>query len=350
MEAFQASHDLTHPGFKDTFVIMHARVVWPFMQRDIRNWCRSCTICQASKITIPPTIALSAISRFDTVHLDIVGPLPLSKGHTYILTMIDRKTRWPEAIPMRDAKAVTVANIFVNSWVSRFGAPQRVITDQDRQFDTDFFNTIAELLGSQKQYCKAYHPQSNGLVERFHRTLKNALRSISMNPDWIEYLHFAVLGWRNIPISRPGASPAQMVFGSNKALNCDLFQIVDPTDDIQPKVIRDHFKSLDTVLRSKTTLPVSVHCRFLDSKFVWLIRDFPTILQSRCDGPYRVIQFHVENNTATIDDDGKKSIVNLNKLKPAIYIEDDGPMIPIQSFVKKLTWSSVIETELLLAT
>ena len=136
--------------------------------------------------------------------------------------MIDRKTRWPEAFPIRNINADTVVEIFVNNWISRFGVPKRIITDQGRQFESNLFQSLLKRLGCQKLRTTAFHPQSNGLVERFHRTLKNSLRSTTIVHDWTLNLPYILLGWRNIPTSCYGASPAQMVFGSNTYLVNDL--------------------------------------------------------------------------------------------------------------------------------
>ena len=99
------------------------------------------------------------------VHIDIVGPLPPSKEFRYILTSNDRFTRWPEAIPITEIPAETVAQAFVSNWIARFGVPSTHSTDRGRQFDSCLWNKLMRLLGSKRIHITAYHPSSNGLVE-----------------------------------------------------------------------------------------------------------------------------------------------------------------------------------------
>ena len=120
-------------------------------------------------------------ARFEHAHIDLVGPLPSSEGKRYCLTCVDRYTRWPEAFPIANIEAETVAKTFVKSWISRFGMPARVITDQGRQFESKLFN---EMLGTQHLRTMAYHPVANGMVERFHRQLKAAIKYQANGPPW----------------------------------------------------------------------------------------------------------------------------------------------------------------------
>ena len=189
---FDSLHSLSHPGVRATERLITSRYVWPNIKSDVRRWAQSCLQCQRSKVhrhTITPLTTFSTPdARFDMVHIDIVGPLPPSRGFKYLLTCVDRFTRWPEAIPIANITAETVAEAFVSGWIACFGSPSTLTTDRGRQFESALWRELTHLFGSKRIRTTSYHPIVNGLVERFHRQLKASLKSQNDPTHWTESL------------------------------------------------------------------------------------------------------------------------------------------------------------------
>ena len=116
-------------------------------------------------------------ARFSHVNINIVRPLPPSQGYTHLLTMVDRFTRWPEAIPLSSTETKDIATACVTHWVARFGVPKEITSDRGAQFTSQMWNSVCELLGININRTTAHHAQSNGLVERFHHSMKGSLQT-----------------------------------------------------------------------------------------------------------------------------------------------------------------------------
>ena len=137
-KVFDSFHSLSHPGIKGTQKLISRRYTWPGIKADVKQWCLPCLACQQSKVqrhTMSPLQAFVPPSqKFQHIHIDIVGPLPTSCDHKYLLTIVDRFSRWFEALPLRDISAKSCADAFVLHFVSRYGAPSTLTADRGRQF------------------------------------------------------------------------------------------------------------------------------------------------------------------------------------------------------------------------
>ncbi|GBL98812.1 Pro-Pol polyprotein [Araneus ventricosus] len=183
---FNTFHGISHPGIRSTQRLLSTKVVWPFMKKDIAMWARSCLECQRNKVSRHIRSPLGSFQlpspRFEHIHVDIVGRLPPSRGYSYCLTCIDRFTRWPEAFPIQDITAETVARTLYENWICHFGAPSKITTDQGKQFESHLFKSLAALLGTETIRTSPYRPSSNGIIERIHRNLKSSIRWMPRRP------------------------------------------------------------------------------------------------------------------------------------------------------------------------
>ncbi len=136
--------------------------------------------------------------------------------------MIDRSTRWLEAMPLADIEAATVADAFIQTWVTRFGVPSSVTTDRGTQFTSSTWAGLCTKMGIDHICTTAYHPQSNGMIERSHRQIKNSLRARLAASDWTSHLPWVLLGLRAAPKEAAGVSSAEVVFGAPLTLPGDF--------------------------------------------------------------------------------------------------------------------------------
>ncbi|KAG6922147.1 hypothetical protein G0U57_003603, partial [Chelydra serpentina] len=157
-----------------------AKFFWPGVHREVKDYCVSCPDCQHATpagVRRAPLVPLPVVGiPLERVAMDLVGPFPKSKaGYQYIFVLMDYATRFPEAIPLRSITARTIAAELVKIF-ARVGLPREILTDQGTNFTSKLFRQVCALLGITKLQTSVYHPQTDGLVERFNRTLKGMLR------------------------------------------------------------------------------------------------------------------------------------------------------------------------------
>ena len=230
-QLFENLHSLSHPGTRASRKLLAESFVWHGLAKDVNKWTKECIPCQKSKIgrhTVAPLQSFETTSRrFDHIHVDLVGPLPPSRGFTYLFTIVDRFTRWPEAIPIKDATAKDCARALIAGWISRFGVPTKITSDRGRQFISNLWLELNQFLGSNSQCTTSFHPQANGMVERMHRQLKASLKAKLTNHDWVDQLPFVLLGMRAAVKEDIGSSSASLVYGTNLRLPGQFFQPSD---------------------------------------------------------------------------------------------------------------------------
>ena len=316
---FDMVHSLSHPGVRASVKLVSSKFVWPGLRKEVKEWAATCVACQRAKVhqhtRAPLEPFLIPAKRFDHVHIDLVGPLPPSQGFTHLLTMVDRTTRWPEAVPLSSTTSADVARAFLSAWVSRFGAPSDITSDRGPQFISDLWSALAKSLGTQVHRTTAYHPQANGLCERFHRSLKASLRAALSDANWLDRLPWVMLGLRSAPKADLDASPAELVLG----------QPLRVPGEFLPQSSAPFPIPVARPASQAACAPVPVHhfsprsfvpTDLATTRFVFVRHDahrFP--LQPPYDGPFRVLE--AGSKSFILDMGGRRERVSLDRLKPA---------------------------------
>lgn len=326
---FDTLHTLAHPGIRASQRLVTERFVWPGINRDVRNWAKTCLKCQQAKIHRHNTSPLGKFahpdSRFTHVHIDLVGPLPPSRGFTYLLTVIDRFTRWPDAIPIPTITAETVARAFISRWVAFFGVPQHITTDRGAQFESALFDRLGTFLGFKRHRTTAYHPIANGLVERFHRQLKAALKATTQPECWADTLPLVLLGIRASLKTDLQCSAAEMVFGTTVTLPGEFIDpglnesLPDPGDFVQR--LKAHISQIRPAVTRPSQRSSHLEKDLSSCSHVWIrVDSVRKPLQLPYRGPYKVLERHDKH--FVLDINGKTDSVSIDRLKVA-YLEED---------------------------
>ena len=218
-----------HLGIKRTLARARRRFYWVNYRKDVASWCRKCPECQKrnppNKSHQGPMAQDLIAAPFEKVGMDILGPLPETDlGNKYILILSDYFTKWVESYPMSDQEAITIVKIFVKEFICRYGSPNQIHTDQGSQFESALFQGLCDYLDIEKTRTTPYHPQSDGLVERFNRTLEAMLTKVidGDQKTWDNVLPLVMLAYRSSVHESINETPARMLFGRNIQLPCDL--------------------------------------------------------------------------------------------------------------------------------
>ena len=153
---------------------------------------------------------------FKRVAVDLVGPIkPVTdKGNRYILVLVDYATRYPEAVALPSIQTEVVAEALVSMY-SRLGIPEEILSDHGTQFMSDLMKEVQRLLSIRAMTSSVYHPQCNGLVEKFNGTLKQMLRKMCAERprDWDRYIDALLFAYREAPQDSLGFAPFELLYG-----------------------------------------------------------------------------------------------------------------------------------------
>ena len=323
------------------------RFYWYKYKEFIENWIRKCQQCQTRRLPklrpLAPMKQSNVGAPLERVCLDLLGPFPESRNkNKYVLSICDQFTRWVELFPLRNMEAVTVAKVFVNEFVSRYGLSRQILTDQGRQFESVLFKEMCGLLDIDKKRSTSFHPQTNGIQERFNRTIEDMLsKYISTNQrDWDEYLPLLMLAYRSSVHESTRQTPYVMFFGRHALLPIDLTCCPPCTErklssheyvlELQERLQTVHKFARSEMTkasnRQKKTYDHRVHViPYKEGDLVWLrlynrTKRLCPKLQPRWEGPYQLTRKISDLVVEIVMPEKKnsKKIVHHNRIIPYV--------------------------------
>ena len=218
-----------HLGVEKTVSKIKERFYWPGMHQEVDQWIRTCPSC-ATRKSAPqrnrgPLQTIKAGYPLQVVAVDILGPLMESvAGNSYILVAGDYFTKWMEAYAIPNQEAVTVARKLVDQMFCRFSPPEQLHSDQGKQFESAVLHEVCNILGMKKTRTSPYHPQCDGLVERYNRTLLDMLATTTQTHpfDWEDQLPKVCMAYNTSVHASTGYTPFFLMFGRQARMPIDL--------------------------------------------------------------------------------------------------------------------------------
>ncbi|POS82770.1 hypothetical protein EPUL_005785, partial [Erysiphe pulchra] len=332
-----------HLGVHKTLEKARERFYWPNLKEDIKDWCRNCVVCAGANGPIrkkrAPMRQYNVGAPFERIAIDVAGPFPVTEnGNKFILVVMDYFSKWVEAYALPNQEAVTIADVIVKELVSRFGVPNELHSDQGRNFESALFSRMCQTLGIRKTRTTALHPQSDGMVERMNRTMGKYLAKVvsEHQRDWDQYLHLFLLAYRSSINETTGQTPANVIFGREVRLPCDLQFGIRPNEDIAGEdyvaTLRRRMDDIHERVRTNINAASDRMKERYDVKaekggynpgeLVWLYnprrrRGYSPKLQRSWEGPYEVLT-RINDVIYRIKQlpRGKPKIIHFNRLAP----------------------------------
>uniref|UniRef100_A0A2S2QET3 RNA-directed DNA polymerase n=1 Tax=Sipha flava TaxID=143950 RepID=A0A2S2QET3_9HEMI len=306
-----------HLGINKTIKKIQKQFKWKGMKTDIKTYIKNCTSCQKNKINNkkikqPMAITSTSSKPFEKIFLDIVGPLTTTlSGNTYILTMQDDLTKYSLGVPIPDHQANTVAEAFVVHFVCIHGIPETILTDQGTEFLSKTFSEICKLLKINKVNTSPFHPQTNGSLERSHRTLAEYLRHyVDKNlSNWDHLLPYAFFVYNSTEHSSTNFQPYALVYGRTLEIPVKLKSEPEPRYnydnylyDLKQNLQESHKiareKLIKSKMKSKEGYDKNENAIEIHVKDLVLLKDNASKnkLNSLWTGPFEVIEVLGDEN------------------------------------------------------
>ena len=324
-----------HLGIAKTLSKVKRQFTWPTLAKDVKQYVTSCIKCARRKAigtSKAPLHPLTPSNRvWERIAMDVVGPLPESReGNKYILVLSDYTSRYAMTIAMEDQKAHTIAFHLADKIITKYGAPEKVLTDKGTNFLSKLVEELCVLFKIKQLRTTSYHPQTDGLVERFNRTLCDMLSCyVCDEPDnWDTYLPFVTFAYNTSEQSTIKNNPFYLFYGRQANLPNDLV-IVNQEDTEEENIKFQWKKSLDLARKNLILAQEKQKKHYdLDSKHVsYKEKDLvllkapaaPGKFNSRWNGPFIIVKIINDLNCSIqkypLVDNSKTFTVHVNRLK-----------------------------------
>ena len=346
-EILKIAHDPAfsgHTGINKTTNRIKNRYYWPGWEQDVKNYVKSCETCQRVKgITYKndaPLIPIQSLKPFQIINADIMGPFPISKHHNKsILIIVDHFTKWVQLFALKNTNAINVAKCLLK-FISANGIPDQILTDQGSNFQSQVLSELYDLLDIHRSRTTAYHPQCDGLAERYVRTFKTAIACFvnENHRNWDEHLDLLAFAFNTATQETTGFSPFFLNHGREPKIPLDLFHTnvnnqLELSNDCYAEHIQQILKKAFEVVTNNIDRKMDQakirHDRniraseFKTGELVWLKVESnkPGLAQGLTQkwvGPYTVLERHENNVDYVIKNkniDGKRRLVHRSKLK-----------------------------------
>ena len=314
-EFLKRAHDealSSHLGARKSAKRLLQSFYWPGVHEDMRAHRLQCAECQKAakrNRNKAPLNPLPAIDEpFHRIATDLVGPLRrTSRGNRYILTVMDYATRYPEAIPLRRINAETVAEALCGVF-TRFGIPAEILSDQGSQFTSSLMHRVLQLLDVRHIKTSPYHPETDGMIERFHATMKAMLlRKDSPSGEWDRLLPYVCFAYRSAAHAVTGHSPFALMFGREVQGPLTLLRrqllgetpkdlpVCDFVDSLKSKLRAawEHASDLEIMAKQKSKVYHDAKAKqrsFAPGDMVLVFEPGPHKLDAQWMGPYKVLK------------------------------------------------------------
>ena len=273
--------DAGHQGRDRTLSLLTERFWWPFMQQQVKNHVAACDRCQRfeGKNKVAPLVPIHATAPLDLVHLDYTtcetsgGTQPTSKPGN-ILCIVDHFTRFVVAVNTPSQTAAVTAKAFYDHFIAVFGAPRRIVSDQGGSFTGDVIASLCDTFGISRTTTSAYHPQTNGQVERWNQTLLRMVGKLAADEkyNWKNHLSELAQAYNSTRCSVTGYSPHFLMFGRRPRLPVDVQFPTIRNSDITIRLpeyiasLREHFRLAYDEARLHSNQEAARHKRRYDSR------------------------------------------------------------------------------------